>query len=236
MQPTWQPHTLEDHLLSAYLADYPGRLFLEVEVGTRHGERRPRRLDGLLVPGEQTSVHPPHSYSREEVAEAVRGATVHLLEAKRILNRNVIGQVEVGTALFRREFEPAEVEMVAVCRDDNIDLRWYCDERDIRSALYPDVARQARSERPDRDGGGRVDVRRAPDEARMEAFLKGWRHAAAGRLYGTIRTRKTHANMGNLFGWIYGNVPLTFREATWERYSAEFGRELRNGRFLAPES
>ncbi len=40
----------------------------------------------------------------------------------------------------------------------------------------------------------------------------------AGKLYGSIHVVKTHANMGNLFGWIYGDMPEEFREATWARY------------------
>lgn len=46
----------------------------------------------------------------------------------------------------------------------------------------------------------------------------GWSEAVDGQLYGSIRKRKTHQNMGNLFGWIYGDQPAGFREHTWERY------------------
>jgi hypothetical protein len=48
--------------------------------------------------------------------------------------------------------------------------------------------------------------------------MKGWDAAVAGTLYGSVHTVKTHANMGNLFGWIYGDKPEEFREATWARY------------------
>jgi hypothetical protein len=40
----------------------------------------------------------------------------------------------------------------------------------------------------------------------------------AGTLYGSVHVVKTHANMGNLFGWIYGDMPEEFREETWARY------------------
>ena len=65
---------------------------------------------------------------------------------------------------------------------------------------------------------GRVDMRRPPDEARRRAFLAGWTDAVSGRLYNSVLYRKTHANMGNLFGWIYGDVSKEFRLATWTRY------------------
>ncbi len=48
--------------------------------------------------------------------------------------------------------------------------------------------------------------------------MKGWEAAVEGQLYGSIQRRKSHANMGNLFGWIYGDQPEDFRIATWERY------------------
>ncbi|ACB84394.1 hypothetical protein [Natranaerobius thermophilus] len=48
--------------------------------------------------------------------------------------------------------------------------------------------------------------------------FSGWADAVKGSLYNTIHTKKTHANMGNLFGWIYGDQPKEFKEETWKRY------------------
>ena len=50
--------------------------------------------------------------------------------------------------------------------------------------------------------------------------MTGWSEAVEGTLYGTILSKKTHAGMGNLFGWIYGDQSEEFQEATWERYAA----------------
>ena len=50
------------------------------------------------------------------------------------------------------------------------------------------------------------------------AFLAGWTHVVNGELFGSIHKRKTHACMGNLFGWIYGDKPDEFRLETWRRY------------------
>jgi hypothetical protein len=50
-----------------------------------------------------------------------------------------------------------------------------------------------------------------------------WGNAVAGILYDPIHTTKTHANMGNLFGWIYGDMPEEFREETWVRYVGRLG-------------
>ena len=41
-------------------------------------------------------------------------------------------------------------------------------------------------------------------------------------------SKKTHANMGNLFGWIYGEQPQEFKKATWETYLL-FSKETWDG-------
>jgi hypothetical protein len=216
----WIPRTPEDHLLARYLEANPGLLFLEVEVGQGDENCGPRRLDGLLVRGGDSRVRAQGSYSRADIAAAVQGQHVHVLEAKRKLNRTVIGQVQVGVALFRRDFSPASAQGVAVCAFGNPDLEWYCRKQDIQTALYPmDLPKGAA--RVLRDG--RVDRRKPPDPGRRQAFMRGWDAAVAGTLYGSVHVVKTHANMGNLFGWIYGDMPEEFREETWARYVGNFG-------------
>lgn len=213
----WTPQTLEDRLLQKYLDDHPGELFLELNVGAGDASHGPRRLDGLLIPGETTRVHPPDAYTTDSAAAAIAGQAVHLLEAKRALNRNVIGQVEVGTELLKRDFAPTAVVPVAVCGDGNRDLEWYCQLKEIRAAIYPLPSRPPEPlEAADEEE--RLDVRQPPDPARRAAFLRGWDAAVEGSLYSSITSRKTHANMGNLFGWIYGDRPEAFRIETWERY------------------
>jgi hypothetical protein len=41
--------------------------------------------------------------------------------------------------------------------------------------------------------------------------MGGWTDAVNGRLYATVGNRKTHANMGNLFGWIFRRKADDFR-------------------------
>lgn len=211
----WIPKTLEDRLLERYARDNPGLLFLEVEVGEGDAFAGPRRLDGVMVPAEESQFFPQGTYSRNDIAAAVKGRSVHVLEAKRKLNRTVIGQVEVGVALLKREFEPASVLGVAVYAQGNADLEWYCSQQNIKMTLYPEERPRGRA-RILTDG--RVDMRKPPDPGRKQAFMKGWDVAVSGTLYDSIQTTKTHANMGNLFGWIYGDVSDEFREQTWDRY------------------
>lgn len=213
----WNPITFEDRLLENYLTDNPGLLFLEVEVGTGGDNSGPRRLDGLLVPGKEMHVRPQTSYSQTEVAAAVKDNHVHLLEAKQKLNRTVIGQVQVGMALLNRGFSPASVLGVAVCAQGNSDLEWYCSQQDISMALYPEV-QSVEAVKASYGPVVREDLRQAPDSGRRRAFMRGWDDAVAGTLYRSVHEKKTHANMGNLFGWIYGDKPADFRQDTWERY------------------
>jgi hypothetical protein len=39
-----------------------------------------------------------------------------------------------------------------------------------------------------------------------------------GKLYATVGDRKTHANMGNLFGWIFGSQSAEFKAHIWDLY------------------
>lgn len=88
----WEPDTLEDRLLNRYHSEHPGELFLELKVGGTDPSHGPRRIDGLLIPGKESVVRPQNTYSPDEAEEAICGQRVHLLEAKRTFNRNVIGQ------------------------------------------------------------------------------------------------------------------------------------------------
>lgn len=212
----WEPVTFEDHLLSYYLEDYPGQLFLEVEVGTGDNISGPRRLDGLLVPDETNQIRPRGSYSREEVASAVINKQIHVLEAKRKLNRNVIGQVHVGVALLEKEFSAASILGVALCAQGNPDLERYCFDQGIQVALYPKA--QPTAENIASSSPQRVDHRNPPDLNRRRAFIQGWNDAVDGTLYKSVKVKKTHANIGNLFGWIYGDKSEEFKQETWERY------------------
>lgn len=59
---------------------------------------------------------------------------------------------------------------------------------------------------------------RDPQGTHKNVFMGGWTDAVNGKRYATIDDRKTHANMGNLFGWVFGPKPDEFREQIWELY------------------
>lgn len=45
---------------------------------------------------------------------------------------------------------------------------------------------------------------RDPQDTHRVVFMGGWTDAVNGTLYESVLDRKTHANMGNLFSWIFG--------------------------------
>ena len=59
---------------------------------------------------------------------------------------------------------------------------------------------------------------RDPQGTHRAVFMGSWTDAVNGKRYATIDTRKTHANMGNLFGWIFGKKSDEFRNEIWELY------------------
>lgn len=134
--PLWKPTSFEDKLMENYLGKNPGRLFLEVPLWFDVDPNKARRIDGVLIPGEDTIVYPPGSFSLDELQEAFDNQTVHLIEAKRKLNRSVIGQLLVGKALFKRVFASSTPLMVVVCSEEHADLKWFCSENNITVAIF----------------------------------------------------------------------------------------------------
>ncbi len=222
----WNPSNVEDKLLDRYLSDHPGRLFLEVAVGLMGGRLAARRIDGVLIPGEESSVHLPGSNTHNDVRAAVEGELVHVIEAKNSLHRGLIGQVVVGVGLFEKEFSAAETTPVALYAQGNPDLEWFCEQNNIHTAQYRIDSRSADSDETDDEGASEpTDIRQPPDKHRRRAFMAGWTEGEKGELYATIWEKRTHANMGNLFGWIYGEKSAEFRDTTWQRYLQHAGRE-----------
>ena len=220
----WQPKTFEDHLLKRYLDDNPGRLFLEVPVSVLSDPKTARRIDGILIPGNTIDIYPQGSYLVQNLYKEFEGQVIHLLEAKSSLDRYVVGQVLVGESIFKCAFEPSEIINVVVCGGGNPDIECYCEENKIQVAIYDDIDYKSKTLSKPPEQQERKDIRMAPDSNRYRAFLTGWTAAVNGKLYKSVFTKKTHANMGNLFGWVYGEQPEDFKESTWETY-LKFSKE-----------
>lgn len=213
----WEPKTAEDYLIKQYLDENPGILFLEAPVFIIENLNRARRIDGILIPGEEIIVYPQGSYNIEQLQDSIKDKTIHLIEAKRKLDRYVIGQLLVGESLVNEVYRPEKIIMVMVSEKGNLDIEWYCNNNDIKIAIYPKTRGKKLTSKSSTTKTYK-DYRKSPDSDRYRAFLAGWTDAVNGKLYGSIFNKKTHANMGNMFGWIYGDQSLEFRKNTWEIY------------------
>ena len=208
--------TFEDKLIKKYWEDNPGKLFMEVPVGKVRN--RKRRIDAILIPGKENKYYDNNSNIEEEIT----GKEVHVIEAKRRLGRNVIGQIEVGKYLVKSDFNSAKVKPVILCGKLHSDLEEYCESQNIKVVKYDiETGNQNHKNKSKTDTAESIKVsdnRNPPDTYRLGAFKKGWKDAVTGELYQSIKTKKTHANMGNLFGWIYGESSDDVKEEIWEQY------------------
>ena len=216
----WKPTTFEEQLLQRYLEDNPGTLFLEVPVGGSKNIQNARRIDAVLIPNSETKVLTRSEYSLDDLKENLVNNDIHIIEAKQTLNRTVIGQIEVGSALFYRKFGFKNTHQIVLCACGEIDLEWYCEENNIDVVIYSQLyANPINKKGQDLNKSiPREDLRHAADENRQQAFYRGWVDAVNGKLYKSVQTIKTYQNIGNLFGWIYGDQDTDFRAETWNRY------------------
>ena len=210
--------TFKDKLIEEYWNNHPGTLFMEVEVGDIGGGRK-RRIDGVLIPGGEKEVYFRSEFNEKDLLEKVKGKKIEVIEAKRRLNRNVIGQTEVAKFLSEKDFKPAKVKPVVLCSKDHSDLRNYCKFKGIELFIYKrKLKKKTENTGDDFEERDVEDVRGKPSKYKKSAFLSGWKDAEEGKLYYSIEDRKTHQNMGNLFGWIYGNISKKEKNKIWKQY------------------
>jgi len=134
----WKPKDLEDRLLLTYYKRVGGRIYTEVSTPWSGGDKdwpsgySNRRIDAvrLLEPEKQEGVIPFANHG-EEVLESVRRKKVELIEIKESLNRPVIGQLLAGYDLFKADYSPSEVKLIALCKYSEPGLEWVCEKRDI---------------------------------------------------------------------------------------------------------
>lgn len=135
----WTPRTLEDKLIHSYSLENKGTYYLEVPIGSsKNGNWPPksriRRIDAVKFPLKTTNsshIYPQKEFSYKKFKEEVSHKSVELIEAKKRLNRLVIGQVIAGYDMFMREYNPKKVDMVILCTGADPALEWVCQKRDI---------------------------------------------------------------------------------------------------------
>ncbi len=131
--------TIEDKLLKKYWDENPGLLFKEVKLrNIVEVEQRTGRVDGIIVPSEEKKVYCNREYKMIDVKKAVKGNNVKVIEVKKLLNRDVIGQAEVATYLIEKQFNPKKASPVVVCGRSHPDIKLYCDYKNIELFVMSD--------------------------------------------------------------------------------------------------
>ncbi len=218
---------IEEKLIKKYHEETGGALFKEVLLGQVEDETRISRVDGLIVDGEEKETFNPGDIGQEEFREKIYDSSVHVIEAKRHLNRNLIGQIEVAEFLLQEEFNPAQVTSVIVCLEPHSDLTAYCEQNNIKVKIYDvedsveEVEKRIPGSADEHEKTMIDDIRSKPNDEALKAFKRGWRTAAQKNiLFEDIEEHRTHTNAGNLFGWIYGEAPEKLIEEVWKEYIA----------------
>ena len=141
---TWIPVTFEDRLIAAYAERRGGKFLLEVPIGSmRAGWPRgsgTRRIDAIGLPDSQEkTVIPRKELGLTDFTDAITGVDVELIEAKRDLNRLVIGQVVAGFDMLAAEYKPRSVTSVVLCSRGDPALEWVCQQRSIQVEIFDPV-------------------------------------------------------------------------------------------------
>jgi hypothetical protein len=139
----WIPRTHEDYLIEKYLNKVGGIIFTEVGVGG-HGRIRKwppgelRRIDAVRIPNHPKEIvvfkrrvnGPRFNDLVIEGFEKKEG--VEVIEAKRKLNRLVIGQSIVGADLLDLDYQPYSIKQVIIIETGDPLLEMICERRGIR--------------------------------------------------------------------------------------------------------
>lgn len=127
------PRTLEDKLIVRYREEVEGSMFLEVPIGNDKDiwpkESRVRRIDCIRVLDDSNEIY--KSYDRDIFKNIIKDKHIELIEAKKRLNRLVIGQVLVGIDMFIKEYKNKDIKGVILCEIGDPALEVICKERGI---------------------------------------------------------------------------------------------------------
>lgn len=140
----WKPpdkRTNEDNMLLKYWEKTGGRIYTEVFVGRggiqkyARGEK-PRRIDGVQIFAPDLTDDILSFYKNKNLLEFQKdvsgeGIVVNVLEAKRSLDRIVLGQVMVGADLLEMEYHLTHVGQIAICEFGDPVLEAVCKNRNI---------------------------------------------------------------------------------------------------------
>lgn len=128
-----KPRTLEDKLIYKYWEEKQGLLFLEVPIGNDKNfwpkSSKIRRIDGIRVEDNENKIF--KNFNSENFKNNIKNKNIELIEAKKTLNRLVIGQIIVGIEMFKKQYESKNIKGVILCREGDPALGIICKEMGI---------------------------------------------------------------------------------------------------------
>ena len=131
------PKTLEDRLINTYWQEKQGLLFLEVPIGDNKNiwpkASKIRRIDGIRVEDRENQILKP--FDLEIFKNAIKNKDIELIEAKKKLNRLVIGQIVVGIEMFKKQYSSGKIKGLILCKEDDPALEIICKEMGIEVVL-----------------------------------------------------------------------------------------------------
>ncbi len=136
------PRSAEDRLIHRWWQaehDGCGTLWTEVGIGNAFEGATQRRIDAVLAPTSSTG-HRVWARAHQDVfvEDAEASDCVYLVEAKRSLNRGVIGQAVVARALFPVDYPAIKVptQPAVIAGRDDTALRWAAEQLGVQVFIY----------------------------------------------------------------------------------------------------
>ncbi len=131
--------TPEDYLILKYFDMVGGITFTEVIVGQGGVHKwppgsKPRRIDAVRIPTSdyREIVAFKRRTNGKRFKVLVKGKKVEVIEAKRKLSRQIIGQSIVGADLLTFGYQPHSINQVILCEIGDPLLEMICERRGIK--------------------------------------------------------------------------------------------------------
>ena len=130
----------EERLKKKYYRLVGPPVFREVRVADHGADSEYRWVDAVHILGIKrvARFEVRGDRSRQRFRQLVSGRKVEVIEAKRKLNRSVIGQALVAKHLFEFEYPKARaVFPVVICEESDVVLKKVCDRMGIKVKAFP---------------------------------------------------------------------------------------------------
>ena len=126
----------EKHLINQYCKKLSSCIFFEVSIGDKNTfgkESTDRKIDIVLIHG--TSTKKSHNYSEHKdlFLKMInkKNTTIEIIEAKKKLNRNLLGQILVADFMFKKKFKVNKLKKSVLYSVGDSALELFCKNNSI---------------------------------------------------------------------------------------------------------